>query len=251
MEGIVESVRRELAREAAAGFPLLSAIPSTGAVAFLDYVGRLDEGDRERLLHDLALLAAFAFERRGERPRAEAVDRMRGVLAAPGPFTSGWRYADVRFLAMVDRIDGLGGRERWLQDCSPQSLEPRRDLLPDPAAMVPATAALLRKLAKAALTEAGYAASAFAGGLRFLSPGGILVACDFGSRMGQLRWQVATGATRPIHGLVELRWVSYEGLWSLRSDWDVLTEENAGRSVAILPRLVDRAVATVWPRPGS
>ena len=79
----------------------------------------------------------------------------------------------------------------------------RATLLPDPAAMVPAKAALLRKLVKAALTKAGYAASVFSGGLRFLSPAGILVDCDFGSRMGQLRWQVAAGATRPTHGLIE------------------------------------------------
>ena len=116
--------------------------------------------------------------------------------------------------------------------------------------MVPAKAALLRKLVKASLTGAGFAPSVFSGGLRFLSPAGILVDCDFGSRMGQLRWQVAAGATRPTHGLIELRWMSYEELWHLRGDWDVLTEENAARSVATLPRLIDRVVATVWPTDG-
>ena len=249
-ESIAESVWEELTREATAGFPLLSAIPATGVVRFLDYFESRNEAGRERLLHDLALLAAFAIQRRGERPQAWAVDRMRTALDAPGPFTGGWRYSDVRFLANADRIHRVGGRERWLQDCSPQSLQPRTDLLPDPAAMVPAKAALLRKLVKASLTGAGFAPSVFSGGLRFLSPAGILVDCDFGSRMGQLRWQVAAGATRPTHGLIELRWMSYEELWHLRGDWDVLTEENAARSVATLPRLIDRVVATVWPTDG-
>lgn len=250
-EEIAESVWQELTREAAAGFPLLRAIPVTGVVQFLDYFGSLPQVGRERLLHDMALLAAFAVFRRGERPQAWAVDRMRAALAAPGPFTGGWRYSDVRFLANADKIHGSGGRERWLQTCSAQSLQPRIDLLPDPAAMVPAKAPLLRKLAKDALTQAGYAATAVSGGLRFLSPAGILVDLDFGSRMGQLRWQVAAGATRPTHGLVELRWLSYETLWCLRGDWDLLTEENAARSVATLPRLVNRVVATVWPAPGA
>ena len=44
--------------------------------------------------------------------------------------------------------------------------------------------------------------------------------------------------------------MSYGGLWHLRGDWDVLTEENAARSVATLPRLIDRVVATVWPTDG-
>ena len=84
-ESIAESVWEELTREATAGFPLLSAIPATGVVRFLDSFESRNEAGRERLLHDLALLAAFAIQRRGERPQAWAVDRMRTALAAPGP----------------------------------------------------------------------------------------------------------------------------------------------------------------------
>lgn len=41
-ERIAESVWEELTREATAGFPLLSAIPATGVVRFLDYFESCD-----------------------------------------------------------------------------------------------------------------------------------------------------------------------------------------------------------------
>ena len=69
-ESIAAPVWEEPKQEATAGFPLLSAIPATGVVRFLDYFESCNEAGRERLLHDLAPLAAFAIQRRGERPQA-------------------------------------------------------------------------------------------------------------------------------------------------------------------------------------
>ena len=60
--------------------------------------------------------------------------------------------------------------------------------------------------------------------------------------MGQMRWSAATGAMKATHGLAEIPFLSYEGIWGLRSDWDVLTEENAARCVAALPGLVRESV---------
>ena len=57
--------------------------------------------------------------------------------------------------------------------------------------------------------------------------------------MGQLRWDVATPATRAAQPHPGLQFTSYEKLWGLRSDWDYLTEENAPRCIERLPALID------------
>jgi hypothetical protein len=54
---------------------------------------------------------------------------------------------------------------------------------------------------------------------------------DFGSRMGQVCYSV--GDIRS-HGTL-----SYELLWGQPGGWDYLTEENAARSVNLLPELID------------
>jgi hypothetical protein len=154
----------------------------------------------------------------------------------------------VRFLATVPKIAQFGGMEAWLSTFGARALQPRTDLIPDTASFVPAKAPLLRKLVRAALSADGYDATSMAGGMRYLSDTRTLVDMDFGSRIGQLRWSVALGATKVTHGLVELPFFSYEGLWGLGADWDVLTEENAARCVAVLPALIRETVRLVTHR---
>lgn len=234
-------MRRELQAEIDGAFPHLGRIPSTNVVQFVDYVDDLDAKHRAHLVDELALQAARIVARDPTRAPSDAIDRMRAALRGPSEFVGGWRYTDVKFLATVPKIPQFGGMDAWLAQYGARSLEPRKDLLPDTAAFVPAKAPLLRKLVGEALAREGCAATPFGGGVRYLS-GGTLVDVDFGSRMGQLRWSVATGATKPTHGLVELPFLSYEAIWGLRSDWDVLTEENAARCVAQLPALVREAL---------
>lgn len=59
-----QALRDEMQREADAGFPLLSRIPATDVIRFLDYVDDLDPGRRAVLLDQLAtrasnMIAAF------------------------------------------------------------------------------------------------------------------------------------------------------------------------------------------------
>jgi hypothetical protein len=238
----VARLRAELAKEVDAGFPHLSRIPATKVVQFIDYVDDLDPGHRVALLDDLARNAAHAIAREPVREPSVAIDRMRAAMRGPGEFVGGWRYTDVRFLATVPKVAEFGGMEAWLSAYGARALQPRTDLIPDTASFVPAKAPLLRKLVKAALAPEGYDATPMGGGMRYLSSAGTLIDVDFGSRMGQLRWSVALGATKATHGLVELPFFSYESLWGLGADWDVLTEENAARCVALLPALVREAV---------
>lgn len=237
----VALLRRELAREADAAFPHLSTIPATCAVQFVDYYDDLDAKHRVALLDDLARHAACYVDRVA-KPPSPAVDRMRAALKGPGEFVGGWRYTDVRFLASVPKIPQFGGLEAWLRSYGARAQQPRADLIPDTAKLVPAKAPQLRKLASAALEGDGYRSTAMGGSMRYLSEDRTLVDVDFGSRMGQLRWSVALGAMKATHGLVELPFFSYEGIWGLASDWDVLTEENAQRCVARLPALIREAV---------
>jgi hypothetical protein len=234
-------LRRELAKEADAGFPHLSTIPATGVVQFVDYCGDLDAKHRAALLDDLARHAACYVDRVAKPPSA-AIDRMRAALKGPSEFVGGWRYTDVRFLASVPKIPQFGGMEAWLRSYGARAQQPRADLIPDTEKLVPAKAPLLRKLANAVLEGGGYESTAMGGSMRYLSADRTLVDVDFGSRLGQLRWSVALGAMKATHGLVELPFFSYEGFWGLASDWDVLTEENAQRCVARLPALVREAV---------
>jgi hypothetical protein len=65
----------------------------------------------------------------------------------------------------------------------------------------------------------------------YVHPSGLPVQVDFGSRMGQLCYWI--GDVRS-HGAL-----SYELLWGQPGGWDYLTEENAARSVNLLPELID------------
>ena len=226
------------AEEANAGFPHLSRIPATNVIRFLDYYGAQTEVARSRLGSQAAEMAEFILRgARGERPSRARFDRMWADMRPPGPWSGGLRYLGVKFLADVPRE--FGSMEAWLAPCSGLARTPRADLLPDPASVVPAKAPLLRKLVKKALDERGYEARACAGSLRFQRPDGVQVDCDFGSRMGQLRWQASSNATRDTQGMEHLAFISCEMLWGPQSDWDYLTEENAPRCVAFLPELID------------
>jgi hypothetical protein len=233
--------REEFERAAGSGFLHLARIPATQVVRFLDYFASLGSNERAALLDALAECAASLL---GERawPESPARQRLLDVLVprGPGTFVGGLRYTDVNFLAGVPRL--FGSMDAWLGRYSDFARRPRTDLLPDPARIEPARKADLRRRAKAALRERGYAVSAFCGSTRGLSPDGILVDCDFGSRLGQLRWSVLVGATRPDVPSHGHRWISYERLWSLSSDWDYVTIENAPRCIHALPGLIEETV---------
>ncbi|MEO8486608.1 MAG: hypothetical protein ABI585_09755 [Betaproteobacteria bacterium] len=234
--------RTEFAKEAETGFPLLSRIPATNVVQFVDYVDDLDVKHRHALLDELARQAVSSVARNATRIASPAIERMRAALRGPGEFVGGWRYTDVKFLATVPKVEQFGGMDAWLENYGARALQPRADLIPDTSSFVPAKAPLLRRIVDTVLVREGFAATAMAGNMRYLDRAGVLVDVDFGSRMAQLRWSVAVGAMKATRGLVELPFFSYEGWWGLRSDWDVLTEENAAGCVEALPAVIREAL---------
>jgi hypothetical protein len=231
--------RNELAAEADAGFPRLRRIPQTGIIQFLDYFSALTPGDRFQLLDDLAVRAAIRLHpgTASGFPPAPAWDRYWRAVTSPGPFNGGFRYCDVKFLALVPKVKEFGGYEGWIKNhqgpwVSERALQPREDLLPGLDCLVPARAPELRKLVKGALLARGFTGVATKRAEQeYIHPSGIPVHVDFGSRIGQVCYYV--GDIRRYGTL------SYELLWGQPGGWDYLTKENAARSVELLPELID------------
>jgi hypothetical protein len=237
--GTTAFLRDELGAEADAGFPRLRRIPQTEIIQFLDYFAALTPGDRSQLLDDLAVRAAIRLHpgTASGFPPAPAWDRYWRAVTSPGPFNGGFRYCDVKFLALVPRIKEFGGYEGWIEKTqrpwvSELALHPREDLLPDLGCLAPARAPELRKLVKGALLARGFTAVVTKGAVHeYVHPSGVPVHVDFGSRVGQLCYWA--GDIRRYGTL------SYELLWGQPGGWDYLTEENAARSIELLPELIE------------
>lgn len=222
-------LRAELAAEADAGFPRLRRVPQTKIIQFLDYFAASRPGDRSALLDALAVRAAIRLQpgTASGFPPAPAWDRYWSTINSQGLFSGGFRYCDVKFLAMVPKIKEFGGYEGWIDKTqrswiSALALQAREDLLPGFDCLVPARAPELRKLVKSALLARGFTAVATKGAEHeYVHPSGIPVHVDFGSRMGQLCYRV--GDVRS-HGAL-----SYELLWGQPGGWDYTSPRRTRR----------------------
>ena len=238
---IIALLRTHFSEEAAAGFPHLKCIPQTKVIQFLDYFASLSQADQAALLDALALRAETSFFPGRDRvfPRPPAFDRYWQAITSLGPFFGGYRYTAVKMMNSVAKCKEEGGLEGFMKNSSGLALQPRPDLLPDLRYLIPAKAPLLRKLVDAALKRHGFVRDkAFPDGQRkYDGPSGATFWPDFGSRMGQLCYWVNIRGDG--FNLVHL---GYEGLWGQPGGWDYLTEENAERSINLLPELVARVI---------
>jgi hypothetical protein len=194
------------------------------------------------LLDALALRGSVLFDRRpgASFPPAPAFDRYWSAVTSQGPFTGGYRYCDVKFLASIPSIPEFGGYEGWIENyqkpwASELALTPREDLLPDMTCLKPARAPLLRKLVSAALKGRGFTLETTRGAeQKYVGAAGDKVRVDFGSRVGQICYSVSAARSD-----IRIVMMSYESLWSQPGGWDYLTEENAARAASLLPELVE------------
>jgi hypothetical protein len=245
-------LRAGLAEEAAAGFPRLTRIPYTDIIWFLDYYDGLAAAERTALLDALARAGAwFFFPRQSSRePEMDPVlMHFRETIGRPGG-KGGTRYTDVKMLCMDPSLREPGGyHESWRQHFTALHFRPRADLLPDLSHLKAAKAPLLRKLVNAALTRlfAPKKEKQPGGACKYVGPygnGELTVWVDFGSMLGQLRYEVSLkNAAYPLPAAR----LCYERFWGAHLGWDYLTEENAARSidffaeqVVYLAKLVDR-----------
>jgi hypothetical protein len=250
---IAELVRAELAQEVEAGFPVLSRIPSTGIVQFLDNFATLEPADRMSLLDALARIAALNFFPAPLIARAHEQFRTtdsiiirfyRGMQS--GDFAYGLRYLDVRMArAAVRDPETMAhmARTRAALD-----FQPRDDL---PELLVGSTplrdiqtvrAPQLRKLLNPMLLKRLGAKPQKRLGGELVYEGMIgdiplRVSIIFSNLYAQMHYAV-TWSVRE-RALLAQRF-NYEIMWGSNTGWDYLTEENAARSIDLLDQLLLR-----------
>jgi hypothetical protein len=223
--------------EAGAGFPRLRQIPSTDVIQFLDFMSDLPAARRDAFIGQQAQWwAAVQLQRAAARP--DALEELGRIRNAPGPLVGGPRYTAARDFRHVPTL--FGSRERWLQQYSGRQLQVRKDLIPDVDLMVPAKAALLRKVIADSMRERGFAKHKHFDQIGFLSQHRFFVACDFGGLGAQFRYEVLLDVTDPGTPLSGHRLYSYERLWGIHGGgWDLLSEENAARCMGAVADLVE------------
>jgi hypothetical protein len=234
---IIALLQTHFREEAVAGFPRLHRIPQTKTIQFLDYFASLGKAEQEALLDALALRGETCFFPGRDRvfPSAPAFDRYWMQVTSLGPFFGGYRYTDVKMLSALAKCKEEGGLEGFLKNASELALQPRRDLLPDLSYLTPAKAPLVRRLVDAALKRRGFVRDKArrSGELKYDGLAGVTIHLDFGSYMGQLCYTVSIHSEN-----IKVFRLNYELLWGQPGGWDYLTEENAERSIDLLPELV-------------
>jgi len=252
---VVALAREELAREAAAGFPTLTHIPSSGVIKLLDYLATLSAGDRAELIEAQARVGALhffpaplitkAFEEL--RTRNPALLRLREGMDAPA-FSYGLRYCDLRMHRMM--MNDAQSVARMAVTRSQLDFTPRDDL---PKALVGTTpirdiktakAPLLRKLLNPMLRHRLGARPNKRPGGELVYEGAIgevslRVSIIFSNMYAQMHYAV-TWSVRDRQMLAQR--LTYETLFGMNTGWDYLTEENAP--------LVDRPARSTAGAPG-
>lgn len=251
---VIALLRADFTAEAAAGFPRLHRIPYTALFSLLDYYESLNGAGQHALLDGLARFGSDLFFPTGTSVGQARLAEMKAhpgfgpyyqAMNSSGTFRTGVRYTDVKMLVSLSRceeIQDAGGLDGYYRNLGvpERAMKLRSDLLPDAHNVRPAKPPLLRKLADAALRPL-LPEKEKQGGGNFLYTGpldgaAVSVWLDLTPGfMGQLRYGVSV--THTPH-TIRCRRFSYESLWCQHGGWDYLTEENAERSVALLPELI-------------
>ena len=248
---IAALVSAELNEEAAAGFPKLSRIPSTGIIKFLDYWETLPPADHAPLLDELARLSAMHFfpsstmakAHQELRTTSPACMRMRAAMDSP-PFIYGLRYESLRMVRMMlNDAESVAQMKqtRSTLDFQPRDDPPRRFVLDaDFKSVQTAKAPQLRKLLNQSLPKLLGAKVEKRPGGELVYTGSIgdtplKVSILFSNLYAQLYYAVTVKI--PERNILALR-LSYETLWGPDTGWDYLTEENAPRSIELLCELL-------------
>lgn len=255
---IATLILAELTEEAAAGFPLLHRVPSTGAIKLLDHLATLTRAEISALTAAEARLAALHFfpapliARAHEelRTRDEAILALAEAFRAPA-FVYGLRYLDLRMhrAAMNDpqSVTELG-KTRAALDFSPRDDLPERLVGTTPIGEIhTAKAPLLRKLLNQVLTKRQPLKASQRPGGELIYEGVIQgiplrVSIIFSSLYAQMTYGLFWAHRE--RGLLAQR-LAYEGMWGAGGGWDYLTEENAPRSIDLLEELVLHLVRLV------
>lgn len=247
----MDKVRAHRREEAARGFPLLRGCPSTIVLRRLVALDKLTVRDREDYAEELSDLAeALAGGNTGREERETMVKRLpvvseveRSEIRRPD-----LRFQTVKTLArLAAEPGGIEGFVR-LQGLTGEAAGPPVPHVPSFADAVPVTPAKLRKAVAGALV------ARFGGKVEKLSSdleqlrvevprGQMVLNLELaGKGWGAMSRQFNYNLWADLDG-VRMTPTSYEALWLLPSQWDLLTPGNVDATAAHLVRLVEARLA--------
>ncbi len=235
-------LRADLASEAAAGFPRLRRIPQTAVIQFIDYFQSLGFPEQQLLLDGVAEygVAGGFHNNEQEMKLHPGFGPYLQAIQNPSPFFTGWRYLDITLTSKWRSKPPaflFKGQESGL------SMEPRMDLLPEVSKFKLPQESLILKLVDVyigkLLKTRGLQSEGFHTYTGFLDSRNITFTAHFnpGGRTQTFRWRVRVTGFQYPPGIFQ--WdMPYERLWCQPCPWNYLTEENAERSIQLLPELV-------------
>jgi hypothetical protein len=239
-----DAARAHRREEAAKGFPLLRGCPSTFVLRRLVALDRMTLRDREDYAGELSDLAGAG----PPAPEArEAMVKRLPVLAEVERAVAGrvdLRFQNVKTLArLAADPGGIEGFVR-LQGLTGEAAGPPAPHVPSFAEAVPVTPAKLRKAMAGAL-EARFGGKVGKQNseleqLRVEVPRGrmVLTLSYPGKSWGAMSRQFDWNVWADLDG-VRMVPTSYEALWLLPAQWDLLTASNVEAAAAHLVRLVE------------
>lgn len=233
-------IRRVLDAEMASGYPLVRRCLSTRTWKVLDYISALATDERDSLFEAFAANGVFLLQpdrdpklhayQSGHLAYRRFVDAM--------PQTSGWKYADVRFLR------GILGDLRS-KNPSPEFADLPPDVIRRAESIQPTKATEIRREVKRVFGQQFKAKAENRQG------GNWLYSCEYEGRLFQVRIDYAGRSAQlryelsfdEISAAIRARRLSYEGLLGLgNGEWDFVTADNLSESVSLLVDLVQQLV---------
>jgi hypothetical protein len=233
-------VRSILDAETASGYQSIRRVPSTYTWKILDYVSRLESGERDSLFEAFAANGVFLLspERDAKLHAYQSGHSAYRRFVEAMPKLFGWKYADVRFLR------GILGDLRS-KNPSPEFANVPPEVIQRAESIRPTKATEIRREIKSVFAQQFKAkAQNRQGGNRLYSceyQGRLFqVHIDYGGRSAQLRYHLSFDE---ISAGIRARRLSYEGLLGLgQGEWDFVTADNLSESVLLLVELVEQLV---------
>lgn len=240
----MERVRAYRREAAAQGFPLLRGCPSTFVLRRLAALDGLTERDRIDYADQLSALAEAGLMAPAERAALVARLPLVAAVEADVPQRQELRFQSVKALArLAAEPGGIAGFAR-MQGLEGAAAGPPVPHVPEFEAVLPVPPAKLRKAVGAAL-EARFGGAVQAlgsdlGQLRVEVPRGrmVLTLECVGKGWGAMSKQMGYSLWADLDG-VRMEPTSYEALWLLPTQWDLLTAKNVGRAAQHLVQVVE------------
>jgi hypothetical protein len=253
-----EAERAHRLAEASAGFPLLRGCPNSFALSLLDRIDRLSADDQVSFAGQVSELSRIQATQQLSLTARQDVLRdlpLSARLYDPEAHTvrrPSLRFQPVKRLALLKADPGGIDAFIQLQSLSEDEQAPPRPHIMTLDEAVPVAPAKLRKAVRAALLEAfGGTYTKISGDLDQL-----VAAIDGGRLTLNLSFAAPGRASRQQMDYSfyldrapgdRLMPTSYESLWLLPANWDLLTKSNCDQSVAHLIRVIRARLAVAAP----